>query len=61
MSPNAYGTTLRCHDRAQGVWRVSWMQPAAGEFVHLVGRRVGDIAASERAKVRRLRPYSTGS
>ncbi|HEY8490071.1 MAG TPA: hypothetical protein VIO14_03675 [Dehalococcoidia bacterium] len=39
---HTYGTTLRCYDSAAGVWHVAWMQPASGEFVHLLGREVAD-------------------
>ncbi|MGH2871311.1 MAG: hypothetical protein ACRDL5_02500 [Solirubrobacteraceae bacterium] len=36
--PEDFGTTLRCYDHLKDVWHVSWMQPADGEFVHLIGR-----------------------
>ncbi len=37
-----FGSTLRGYDKSIGAWHLSWMQPASGEFVHLVGRQVGD-------------------
>lgn len=42
-----YGITIRCYDAEQDIWHVSWMQPFGGEFVHLVGRGVGDTILQE--------------
>jgi hypothetical protein len=36
-----YGTSLRCYDPKSGIWHIAWMQPASGEFVHLIGKRDG--------------------
>ncbi len=42
-----FGTTLRGYDPARGVWHLVWMQPASGEFVHLLGQKVGDRIVCE--------------
>lgn len=42
-----YGTTMRGYDAATDTWHICWMQPWGGEFVHLVGRAVGDRIVQE--------------
>lgn len=37
-TPGQFGTTLRSYDEKADVWHVSWMAPAGGEFIHLIGR-----------------------
>ncbi len=38
----SYGTTLRVWDPKSRTWQVTWINPATGTHVHLVGRRVGN-------------------
>jgi hypothetical protein len=45
--PSRRGTTIRCFDPDSGVWHVCWMQPAAGEFVSLIGRADGEDIVQE--------------
>lgn len=40
--PSMSGTTLRCFDERLGIWHISWMQPAAGEFANLIGWQAED-------------------
>jgi hypothetical protein len=47
MSPDRFGTTLRCYDRAADLWHIFWAQPVGGEFVYLQGRRAGENIVQE--------------
>jgi len=42
-----FGSTLRAYDKSIDAWHLSWMQPASGEFVNLIGRQVGDRIVCE--------------
>ena len=42
-----FGTTLRCYDSVIDAWHLAWMQPASGEYVYLLGRKVGDRIVGE--------------
>jgi len=46
-SPPQFGSTVRCYDKALDAWHLAWMQPASGEFVNLIGRRIGDRVVCE--------------
>jgi len=46
-SHDRYGTTIRGYDTASDTWHICWMQPWGREFVHLVGRAVGDRIVQE--------------
>ncbi len=46
-TPDKFGTTVRCYDPRSDVWHISWMQPSGGEFVHLIGRKVGNRIVQE--------------
>ena len=57
-SPDRFGTTLRCYDPELDAWHISWMHPAAREFVQLIGRKVGDrivqdVAGSDHSRLER--------
>jgi hypothetical protein len=41
-APEQFGTTLCTYDQSAGVWHITWMSPAAGEFANQVGRAEGD-------------------
>jgi hypothetical protein len=41
-APHQFGTTIRCYDKAMDAWHIVWMQPASGEFVRLLGRKIAD-------------------
>lgn len=40
--PHLDGTTIRCWDARAGVWRLTFMSPADGEFVTMTARGAGD-------------------
>jgi hypothetical protein len=42
-----FGSTFRTYDKAIDAWHLSWMQPASGEFVNLIGRQLGDRVVCE--------------
>ena len=39
---NRYGTTIRCFDRKDGLWRIVWINPVSGAVNTLAGKRDGD-------------------
>jgi hypothetical protein len=42
-----FGSTYRCYDKAIDAWHITWMQPASGEFVNLIGRPVAEEIVCE--------------
>ena len=45
--PDRHGTTLRCYDASADAWHIFWAQPSGGEFVRLLGRKIGDRIVQE--------------
>jgi hypothetical protein len=41
-APAERGTTIRCYDETRDLWHLTWIQPAEGEFVHLIGWAEGE-------------------
>jgi hypothetical protein len=39
---NQYGTTIRVYEPQLDAWRVTWIDPCAGDRAELIGRRKGD-------------------
>ncbi|HLC05435.1 MAG TPA: hypothetical protein VJK02_20555 [Anaerolineales bacterium] len=56
--PSQFGSTFRCYDKAIDAWHLSWMQPASGEFVNLIGRQIGDRVVCESADSQPQRRWS---
>ena len=42
-----FGSTIRCYDKNLDAWHLTWMQPSSGEFVNLLGRKLGDRIVCE--------------
>ncbi|HET7087317.1 MAG TPA: hypothetical protein VFL17_01570 [Anaerolineae bacterium] len=57
-SPDQFGTTLRCYDKDLDAWHLTWMQPASGEFVNLLGRQLGDRIVCETVDSKPRRRWS---
>ncbi len=53
-----FGSTFRCYDRAIDAWHLTWMQPASGEFVNLIGRQVADRIVCESTDSQPYRRWS---
>jgi len=56
--PRQFGSTFRCYDKNNDAWHLSWMQPASGEFVNLIGREIGDRVVCESADSQPRRRWS---
>jgi hypothetical protein len=53
-----YGSTYRCYDQTIDAWHITWMQPASGEFVNLIGRRLADTVVCESVDTQPHRRWS---
>jgi len=51
-----HSAALRCYDPAIDAWHVTWMHPAAGEFVHMKARSEEERIVLEGLDVRNGRP-----
>ncbi len=53
-----FGSTYRCYDKTIDAWHLTWMQPASGEFVNLIGRQLGENVVCETADTQPRRRWS---
>jgi hypothetical protein len=42
-----YGTSIRIYDAKEGLWRITWINPATGAHDELTGRRIGADVVQE--------------